>query len=68
MKISGPGADADTKICAQCGRVGVRGFMVLPAGSVTLPGGAVQQLGAIILCANKTACRSRWPKPVEVDE
>ena len=40
--------------CDQCGRVGKRGFKNLIDPSITV-------------CANKNACRKRWPKPVQDD-
>lgn len=40
--------------CAQCGRVGKRGFTTLPASEHTDP---------ITICSAKAACRKRWPKP-----
>lgn len=41
--------------CQQCGRVGVRGFTRLPSE-------AADSFPPIIVCANKDACRKRWPK------
>lgn len=42
--------DVYVRCCEQCGRVGKRGFKNLIDPSITL-------------CANKNACRKRWPKP-----
>ena len=40
--------------CAQCGRIGKRGFTTLPATEHTDP---------ITTCSAKAACRKPWPKP-----
>lgn len=45
----------ELKSCAQCGRVGVRGFTTYPATGFT---------GPLTVCSAKPACRKRWPKPV----
>jgi len=50
--------DQITYRCAQCGRSGTRLFDVLP-----VPGGI-----PIVICAVKTACRKRWPKPARDDD
>jgi len=46
--------DLYARYCEQCGRVGKRGFKNLIDPSITV-------------CANKNACRKRWPKPVRDD-
>ncbi|MEE6264945.1 hypothetical protein V2E29_04690 [Streptomyces diastatochromogenes] len=51
---AGAASGPELQRCEQCGRVGVRGFRVLPATEYTKP---------ITLCASKAACRKRWPKP-----
>ncbi|MEU6342177.1 hypothetical protein ABZ883_14695 [Streptomyces sp. NPDC046977] len=43
--------------CEQCGRTGSRGFRTLTAPDIK----------PITVCANKAACRKRWPKPA-IDE
>ncbi|MFG2412326.1 hypothetical protein [Streptomyces goshikiensis] len=43
----------ELKRCDQCGRLGIRSFKAL----------AVPGMKPITLCANKAACRKRWPKP-----
>ena len=61
--LTGPSPDGqadgpELKRCAQCGRVGVRGFKTLKPGDFGGP--------PLTLCSNKNACRKRWPKqPVE---
>lgn len=42
--------------CAQCGRTGTRQFTEIAATEYT---------AAITVCANRDACRRRWPKPVD---
>jgi len=46
--------DVYVRYCDQCGRIGKRGFKNLIDPSITV-------------CANKSACRKRWPKPVQDD-
>jgi len=41
--------------CEQCGRIGKRGFKNHIDPSITV-------------CANKNACRKRWPKPARDDD
>ncbi|MBM4819809.1 MULTISPECIES: DNA translocase FtsK [Streptomyces] len=45
--------------CQQCGRIGRRGFRVYPSSDFGAP--------PITVCANKNACRKRWPKPLRDD-
>jgi hypothetical protein len=40
--------------CSQCGRLGTRGFRTLTNTEHRIN---------ITVCANKNACRKRWPKP-----
>ncbi|WP_318201094.1 hypothetical protein [Streptomyces sp. SCL15-4] len=44
--------------CAQCGRLGVRGFTTFTNAEHRI---------SITVCANKAACRKRWPKPARDD-
>lgn len=44
--------------CEQCGRIGKRGFRTLAAEERDI---------RITVCANKSACRKRWPKPARDD-
>jgi hypothetical protein len=44
--------------CQQCGRIGRRGFQTLASDQHDI---------SITVCANKTACRKRWPKPTQDD-
>ncbi|NUP46185.1 MAG: hypothetical protein HOW97_02565 [Catenulispora sp.] len=46
--------DVYVQVCAQCGRVGRRGFKTYPPGDFGGP--------ALTVCASNTACRKRWPK------
>ncbi|MFF4090363.1 DNA translocase FtsK [Streptomyces nigra] len=46
--------DVFVRRCEQCGRVGRRGFQTLANEEQDVP---------ITVCANKVACRRRWPKP-----
>jgi hypothetical protein len=62
VKISGRGADADTKICALCGRVGVRRFKVQTTALVQL-----DYQRSMIVCTDEKACRKRW-KDAEGEE
>lgn len=48
------GAGPELQRCAQCGRLGVRGFQTITNEEHHI---------RITLCANKNACRKRWPKP-----
>lgn len=43
------------RYCEQCGRIGKRGFKNFIDPSITV-------------CANKAACRKRWPKPARDDD
>lgn len=45
--------------CQQCGRIGRRGFTTYPPGDFGGP--------PLTVCANKTACRKRRPKPARND-
>ncbi|WP_405769230.1 hypothetical protein OG539_32660 [Actinacidiphila glaucinigra] len=51
-------AGPKTQRCSQCGRSGTRGFRVLANDEHHI---------RITVCANKTACRKRWPKPATPD-
>ncbi len=51
----------EKKVCQQCGRAGVRGFNVAPAQTVVMSWGTAD-LPEFTECANKNACRKRWPK------
>ncbi|MEV5347144.1 hypothetical protein [Streptomyces achromogenes] len=44
--------------CSQCGRTGTRGFTTLTNEEHRI---------SITICANKTACRKRWPQPPRDD-
>ena len=44
--------DVHVRYCEQCGRIGKRGFQTLARDDIS-----------VTVCANKTACRKRWPKP-----
>ncbi|MGW8703296.1 DNA translocase FtsK [Streptomyces eurythermus] len=46
------------KYCEQCARVGRRGFRTLTNDEHGI---------SVTVCANKNACRKRWPKP-PIDE
>ncbi|MFD4547224.1 DNA translocase FtsK [Streptomyces sp. NPDC058466] len=46
--------DVHVRCCEQCGRIGKRGFKNFIDPSITV-------------CANKAACRKRWPKPARDD-
>jgi hypothetical protein len=65
-----PGPDSVTKVCAQCGRIGTRGFTSIPDGDVM----AIRLEHIVIaahsmtVCASKSACMKRWPKRTEWDE
>ena len=55
-------ATSTERCCAQCGRVGTRGFKTLGPTYIehldyTVP--------AITICANERACMKRWPKPTD---
>ncbi len=45
------------RYCEQCGRIGKRGYRTL-----------ANEHGSITVCANKIACRKRWPKPARDDD
>ncbi|MYS16591.1 DNA translocase FtsK [Streptomyces sp. SID4982] len=47
------------KYCEQCGRIGRRGFRTLADDEHRI---------SITVCANKSACRKRWPKPARDDD
>lgn len=52
--------------CEQCGRTGTRGFTTIPG--VTLPHPTLNlATDPITICANKNACRKRWPKRPDED-
>lgn len=53
-----PTREAAERRCAQCGRVGVRGFKTL----------GVSFHPIVTVCANVTACRKRWPRERGDDE
>lgn len=53
--------------CHQCGREGTRGFREIPAVTITHLGAPPFVVGPFIECANKNACRKRWPKQTEVE-
>lgn len=42
------------KRCSQCGRLGTRGYRTLTNDEHRI---------SVTVCANKTACRKRWPHP-----
>lgn len=46
--------DVRVRYCAQCGRIGPRGFRTLTSDEHGI---------RITECANRAACRKRWPKP-----
>lgn len=46
--------DVHARYCEQCGRIGRRGFKTLADDEHGI---------SITVCANKNACRKRWPKP-----
>lgn len=50
-----------TPCCCQCGRVGTRGFEVIPRGHVhgELVDGAPEMVGPFIVCKSQKACRKR---------
>lgn len=54
--------------CDQCGRTGTQGFRVFPAADAIHDGKVAVKARSMTECANRDACRRRWPKPVEVDE
>lgn len=61
---------AEIKRCEQCGRTGTRGFRFFPAEDVIFDdAGQVAIIPALSMteCANKTACRKRWPKTRDED-
>lgn len=51
------------RCCQQCGRTGTRGFRVFPDGDVVHDGKVAVAARSMTECANKDACRKRWPKP-----
>lgn len=62
-------AAVETKRCHQCGRTGTREFVPYPDRDVDLPDGSIiLRAGELQECANKTACRKRWPKTREEDD
>ncbi|MDX3520750.1 DNA translocase FtsK [Streptomyces scabiei] len=46
------------RCCEQCGRIGKRGYRTHTAAEHGIE---------ITVCANKAACRKRWPKPADDD-
>lgn len=60
-------ADAQRR-CHQCGRTGTRGFVAFPDGDVIHDGKVVVSARSMTECANKAACRERWPTPRTDDE
>lgn len=67
MDLKGPGTDATTKVCAQCGRIGSRGFTVEPAGTLVL-GDTAYPIGEFVTCTSTAACRRRWPQEARDDD
>jgi DNA segregation ATPase FtsK/SpoIIIE-like protein len=55
------------KQCQQCGRVGKREFIVVPATEHDSFRRATG-IDPIWVCKSRSACRSRWTKTNEVDE
>jgi len=58
---------AEAKRCEQCGRTGTRGFKTTPAGVATTSVGEVAY-PEFTECANRDACRKRWPKTRDEDD
>jgi hypothetical protein len=56
-------ATATQHVCDQCGRVGARGFRVVPPSIDERYG----EIPGFTECANKDACRKRWPRRESVD-
>lgn len=54
--------------CEQCGRVGVRGFRTYPDEDVFHGDQLVAAAHCRTECANKNACRKRWPKPTRDED
>lgn len=54
--------------CEQCGRIGVNGFRTLPDADVITDGRVAVAAHSITECANRAACRRRWPREWRVDE
>jgi hypothetical protein len=52
------GEGPELQRCSQCGRLGIRGFQTLTNEEHRI---------SITVCANKNACRKRWPKPPRDD-
>ncbi|NUS82704.1 MAG: hypothetical protein HOY75_08120 [Streptomyces sp.] len=50
--------DVFVQCCEQCGRVGKRGYRTLTRDEQDI---------SITVCANKGACRKRWPNPPRDD-
>jgi hypothetical protein len=56
--IGSQARDVYVRCCEQCGRIGRRGFQVL----------VDEEHGIrVTQCANRQACRKRWPKPQRDD-
>lgn len=49
--------------CEQCGRVGTRGFRTFPDADAIHDGRVAVAAHSMTECANRDACRRRWPKP-----
>lgn len=54
MDLNGPGTDATTKVCALCGRIGVRRFTTMKF--------AYPEERVATVCSNREACRRKWPQ------
>ena len=61
MDLNGPGTDATTKVCALCGRIGVRRFRLKQ-----VPYLGTQQ--TMTVCSDPEACRRRWPQDEGTDD
>lgn len=56
------------RCCGQCGRTGMQGFRVFPAADAIHDGKVAVKARSMTECANKAACRRRWPKPSQDEE
>lgn len=54
--------------CGQCGRTGTQGFRVFPAADAIHDGKVAVKARSMTECANRAACRRRWPKPSQDEE
>lgn len=59
---------ATVRRCEQCGRTGTRGFRSFPDADVIHDGKVAVKARSMTECANKAACRKRWPKPSQGEE